>query len=504
MNDKILENINSIEGVVGNLCYGGATLYLTERKLSVLFNSSSTQKKDLPDRIAELLKAYIPESIFIDVAVRKIVTEPEFVIKEVVGFFRSAHTIACATIGENDIAVKRAGNGFTVDVSCEKTVYDFCVSKGVNSQIEKLLSERFADGFTVEFSDRGFTPADKDALTVKSAPVPVMNERRTLTVESVTKYFDDDETAVATYIADTKDMLGEVYLAGVISSVREMTTKTEKPYFIIDFSDRTGMISGTIFPNKDKIPKMRKLDKDVEIIVRGEFQMRNGYRNLRIYSINLCVFPKNFVPTEREKRSVPENYSLVFPAPVEYEEQDNFLVDKSAPDCFTGRTFVVFDLETTGTDFDDRITEIGAVKIVDGKFTERFVTLINPEKHISAEIVGLTGINDEMVKDAPVFERVCADFYKFCHGATLVGHNVEFDIRFIKNQSKPLDYIFDNPLMDTLAIGREVVYGVANYKLNTLCDKFGIKFRHHRAYSDAFATAELFIELIRIRKSLPF
>ena len=99
---------------------------------------------------------------------------------------------------------------------------------------------------------------------------------------------------------------------------------------------------------------------------------------------------------------------------------------------------------------------------------------------------------------------MCADFYKFCYGATLIGHNVEFDIRFVRNQSKPLDYIFDNPLMDTLAIAREVVYGVANYKLNTLCEKFGIKFRHHRAYSDAFATAELFIELIRIRKSLPF
>ena len=58
--------------------------------------------------------------------------------------------------------------------------------------------------------------------------------------------------------------------------------------------------------------------------------------------------------------------------------------------------------------------------------------------------------------------------------------------------------------MDTLALARENIFGVSNYKLNTLCDKFGIKFRHHRAYSDAWATSELFVEIIRIRKSLPF
>ena len=109
-----------------------------------------------------------------------------------------------------------------------------------------------------------------------------------------------------------------------------------------------------------------------------------------------------------------------------------------------------------------------------------------------------------MVSSAPPFEDVCADFYKYCYGATLVAHNIEFDSRFLKKQSKPLDYIYDNPMMDTLAIAREVVYGVANYKLNTLCDKFEIPLVHHRAYNDAYATAQLFIEIIRLKGSLPF
>lgn len=503
MIERILREINSIDGVVGTIKYGGATLYKAEKRVFVVFNSAFAQPKSLPGEIEGLLSGYMPDGYTVAVDVKKIVTEPGFVTKEVIGYFRSAHKIACATIEDSDIKVEKAER-VKVNIFCEKTVYDFCISVSAATALEKLLSEKFADLFTIEFFDRGFSPADEAALAVKRAFAPLKSERRTLKVTDVTKYFDDDKTDVATYIADTKDMLGEVYLAGVITNVRELLTKTEKPYFIIDFTDRTGMISGTVFPNKDKIPKLRKLDKGVSIIVRAEFSMRGEFHNLRIFSINLCVFPENFVPIEREKRKVAENYQLISPEPVELEEQDNFLVDKAAPECFNGRTFVIFDLETTGTDFDDKITEIGAVKIVDGKFTERFTTLINPEKHIPKDVTEITGIDDETVKDAPTYDEVCSDFYKFCHGATLIGHNVEFDIRFVRNQSKPLDYIFDNPVMDTLTIGREVVYGVANYKLNTLCDKFGIKFRHHRAYSDAFATAELFIELIRIRKSLPF
>ena len=201
---------------------------------------------------------------------------------------------------------------------------------------------------------------------------------------------------------------------------------------------------------------------------------------------------------------MPDNYRLVRPQPLVIEKQDNFLEEKTIPECFTGRTFVVFDFETTGTDFDDKITEIGAVKVIDGKLTEYFTTLINPHKHIPADVVSITGIDDEMVSTAPDFEDVCPDFYKFCHDATLVAHNIEFDSRFLKNQSAPLDYYYDNPQLDTLALARECIYGVANYKLNTLCDKFGIVFRHHRALSDAIATAELLIEIIRERGSLPF
>ncbi len=490
----------------GRLRVKNALFKKNERLLTVYVNASVSVDAEQRAKMAALVKSYMPPIVG-DVVVEasKIIALEEFVRPTVIKFFRERHRIACSTVEEKDVSVSSEGELVKVSLSLESSVYDFYVSKNVEAELKSYLEDEFVEDFVVSATDSGRGKTDASKLEY----VPTEREtqfsfRRELKVDEVTKYFDDDETDTATYIADTGGMLGPVYLAGVITNIREQMTKNEKPFFKIDFSDRTGVASGVIFPNKDKLPKMRKLEQGVGIIVRGEFEMRGEYRNLRINSINLCTFPQNFVPKERPKKPVPESYYLVKPQPLVIEKQENFLDVKEIPADFIGRTFVVFDFETTGTDFDDKITEIGAVKVVDGKPIEYFSALVNPKKHIPQEVVNLTGIDDSMVADAPTFDEVCPDFYKFCHGATLVAHNIEFDSRFLKNQSAPLDYVFDNPQMDTLALARECIYGVANYKLNTLCDKFGIVFRHHRAYSDALATAELFIEIIRIRKSLPF
>lgn len=505
MTEKLLEQINSIDGVIGTLSFGGATVYRAEKKLSVVFRSSSAQPKDLPEKIENLLRKNIPASFSaVEVSVSKIVTRPEFVEKSVKDYFSENHKIIAQAVKEGCVTTERTGDVVSVVLSCETSVYEYLTERRIDDALKDHLEKEYSDKFEIIFKDTGFVDADENKLVVRDPYTPATKKARTFKVSEVTKFMEEDPTDTATYICDAKEGFGEVYLAGTISNVNERLSKNEKPYFIIDFSDRTGSVSGAVFPNKDKVPKLRKLDRGVDIIVRGEFQMRNGFKNFRIYNVNLCVFPQNFVPKEREKQKVADGYALIFPKPYEYETQDNFLIDKSVPSCFSGRTFVVFDLETTGVDHDDKMTEIGAVKIVDGKMTEYFTTLINPQKHIPSDVVALTGIDDEMVKTAPLFEEVCSDFYKFCYGATLVGHNVEFDIRFVRNQAKPLDFEFDNFLMDTLEIGRENVKGVANYKLNTLCDLFGIKFRHHRAMSDAAATAELFIELIRLKGKMPF
>jgi DNA polymerase-3 subunit alpha (Gram-positive type) len=175
------------------------------------------------------------------------------------------------------------------------------------------------------------------------------------------------------------------------------------------------------------------------------------------------------------------------------------------PDYLALNTFVAFDLETTGFDLQiDKITEIGAVKIVNGKITETFTTLINPQMPISKEITRLTGIDDKMVKNAPAIKDVVPDFFRFCFGASLIAHNIDFDHRFITKAA--LDggggIKFGNTLIDTLKMARNGLKGLNNYKLNTIAERLKIDLgTHHRALSDANTCAEICINLIKLENN---
>jgi DNA polymerase III epsilon subunit family exonuclease len=308
------------------------------------------------------------------------------------------------------------------------------------------------------------------------------------------------------YIADARERTGEITIAGKVIAKREKKTKSDKPFFILDFSDGTGRMSGTVFCTKEILRKMEKVQEGSEVIVFGEAQTVDGFHRYTIKSINLCEFPKDFKYEERASRKPPESYLVVHPGEVEglAKQTDLFTLGEKTPECLIGKSIVVLDIETTGTAFtDDKITEIGAVKVIDGEIIEKFSTLVNPERKIPENIVELTGINDEMVANAPTFNEVAGDLYKFCYGSIIVAHNLNFDYTFIKNQSKKCDYVYSNRGIDTLTVAREVLPTLSNHKLNTVCEHFGIEFLHHRAYNDALATAQMLIELIKIKGSMP-
>ncbi len=322
-------------------------------------------------------------------------------------------------------------------------------------------------------------------------------------MSDVTRLFDNEDGTEAVYIEDASERTGELTVAGKVLSVRERETKTGKPFYIVEISDGTGKMSGTVFSTKEIIRKMEKVQEGSEVIAGGKCEQVNGYHRFTIKSLNFCSLPKNFVYQERASRRPPETYLNVFPSDIEEVRQTDMFSDQTLPAALMGTSIVVVDLETTGTSAsEDKVTEIGAVKIIDGKIACKFATMVNPERKIPPEVVELTGITDEMVADAPKFEDVAGDLYKFCHGSVIVAHNLPFDYNFIKNLSKPCGYVYNNRGMDTLDLSRALVKGLANYKLNTVCAHFGIEFLHHRAYSDALATAQLFIELIKIKGEL--
>lgn len=161
---------------------------------------------------------------------------------------------------------------------------------------------------------------------------------------------------------------------------------------------------------------------------------------------------------------------------------------------------VVFDIETTGLDFlQEKITEIGAVKIRNGKIEESFHSMVNPQKPIPPKIVKLTGITNAMVKNAPLIEDVLDDFYEFCKGCNLCAHNSGFDTKFIYYNDK--HGRFNMPVIDTLSLSRVLLPNLKNHKLDTLTKYFNIVLEnHHRADNDAKATGELLLRLIDMLK----
>ncbi len=162
--------------------------------------------------------------------------------------------------------------------------------------------------------------------------------------------------------------------------------------------------------------------------------------------------------------------------------------------------FIVFDLETTGLSANtDKITEIGAVKISEGKIVASFSQLINPGRRLSAKIVELTGITDEMLADKPSINEVLPEFMKFAGSAMLVAHNSDFDTGFIKHACESLNISYKLKAIDTVAISRVLLTDLKSHKLNLVAKRLGVRLdNHHRAVDDATATAEIFLKFLEM------
>lgn len=162
--------------------------------------------------------------------------------------------------------------------------------------------------------------------------------------------------------------------------------------------------------------------------------------------------------------------------------------------------FVVFDTETTGLNFEfERLTEIGAVEVLNFEIGEKFNTLVNPQKPIPAQITEITGISDEMVKDAPLEKQALEQFLSFVNGRVLVAHNAKFDFGFLDAVARRCNVELNLTYVDTLVLAKALWPNLKKFKLDKIANHLHLgDFNHHRACDDAFMLAKIFVKMLQI------
>lgn len=518
---KFLEEIRELAGLKNAILTGITVSKRTGTAEFTFVTDLAYTPRDEQSAIS-ICGKYLPDGFTPSVKIMKRVPDEGLLRKKIYEFMNVRFPAAAAFLREEDVEIEllQSGAHFYFDIaSGEQSMFS---SGKILDEVSAYLSSVFCGAF---YGDVKIVEKEIDDSLLYEQPV--QEEAEAPTEIRYFEIFDfkkldgvDTLPKYATYMSDWEMQSGVYSVCGSITYIEEKqytrhnektNTDEERSRFSVTVNDGTGSMRMTYFPKKATVEKVRELKIGDFIVVTGQNEEYNGSLSFKAGKINLGKMPENFEPEKRKSKPVPNAYHAVFPEKFVDYTQAGFFDDLNKPDDLKKNVFVVFDLETTGLNSQpsmgkmDRIIEIGAVKIIDGKLEEKFSSFVACPERLSKEIVELTGIHDYDLVGAPEIEKVIADFYKFTDGAYLVGHNVNFDFNFVRYYGEQNRYTFEHKKYDTLAFAQELLAGlIPNYKLNSVADYYGFTFNHHRAFDDALVTAKCFIELMKKRGKLPY
>ncbi len=457
----------------------------------------------------------LPEGMTLHVVFKKSVTTDTQIIYTIMDFLKRENRILTPKILPQDISIKIERNEYIeIRFAVSQPVYEFCKTNNIADRLKDCLDSMFLEDSEILFD---ITKEEEDLPLHKLQTPPLR-----LYEYQLTEPLYGTPTRRAKYISDALEINAEIEaiaLTGIVAGLREFPRKNVENlfYYLFKIDDKTSSIDVKCFPRtKEQCNAMRLLENGDTVVIEGSLRRDDRTNKIVLWVKSISKARVDYEKALKEMKylSCPECYVTVSPKP--YEEAktavnvtmfDDQQVAEEALDYISpkllGKTFVAFDTETTGLNQnnDDVIIELSAVKIVDGVLTETWQTFVNPftavRTKLSEEIIKLTHITDDMLRLAPTFNKVVGDFYKFCFGATLVAHNAAFDMSMLLEPARKLGYNFDNPVIDTLAMAREIFPKLPRHKLTYLCEQLDIKFEGdaHRAIYDAIACAKLFKKL---------
>jgi DNA polymerase III epsilon subunit family exonuclease len=467
--------------------------------------------KEEEEAVNEWSNHFIPKGWEAKVRIVKRVPDEEILRDRIYDFMQKNFPVAAAFFQREDIHVQLLESGATFSFDIASGEQGLFSSANILDEVSRYLQSGYCGSF---FGNVRIVEKEREEVSLDMEEKEEVNsvKARYFPIENYEKIDGADEVpTLATYIEDAIGE-GEYVLCGRVNFLQERVSKKGKTYFTFTLQDGSGSIRVSYFPKKGTMEQIQGLKQGESIVCIGSNELFNGNLSYTAKKINLGNPPKDYEYERKESKPVPSRYKAVFPEPYSDYTQTGLFDREEKPQDLKDKTFVVFDLETTGTNHNpatgkvDRIIEIGGVKMVGGEVVEKFSSFVACPEKIPPNIVELTGIHDEDLVGAPTIEEVIPDFFKFVSGCALVGHNnIGFDGKFIRYYGKELGYYFDNVEYDTLPLSQELLRGeVNNFKLNTIADYYGFSFNHHRAYEDALTTAKCFVELIKKRKGLPY
>ena len=346
---------------------------------------------------------------------------------------------------------------------------------------------------------------------------------------------------------------GKIVVWGDVFDIEKKVTKSgDKNIFTIDITDYTGSTTAKVFNSIKESAVIDNIKKGDTIVVQGDVEYDKYAGELVVNARSIGTAQKVKVVDNAEKKRVElhmhtnmsqmdavtsagdlvnrayqwghkavaitdHGVAQAFPDAMKAADKINKdeekikiiygveayfmddLVESVKGDADTGfdGTFICFDIETTGLSAArDKITEIGAVKVENGVITDTFSTFANPEMPIPQKITQLTGITDDMVKDAPSQSEAVGAFLEFAGDNVLVAHNAPFDTSFIAKACEDMGREYNYTSIDTVAISRAILKDIKNCKLDTVAKFLRLgDFNHHRATDDAEMLARIFINL---------
>ena len=524
MANKLKEYLAELRALDGlkNAILCGITVSKRENSAEFFLVTDKTYSAREEIEARKISERYLPLGVSAKVRIVKRVPEPESLKIRIYEYIQKTFPAAGAFLEEDDVKVEMltSGANFYVEIaSGEQSLFS---SGKILDEVSRYLTSIFCGSFygnvrIVEKAERDLSLLEEMPESEEEENAPL--EIRRFPICDYEKIDGVDELLkTAVYMADSQNVDGPYAICGTVTYIEEIEYSkhneqtgedVKKTRFSVALTDGTMTLRTTYFPKKATVEKVREIKAGDKIVICGTNEEYKGMTSFKASKINYGAPPEGFVPEARKGKPVPKAYHTVFPEPYVDYTQAGLFDDLYKPDDLKNNVFVVFDIETTGLNNNpamgrmDKIIELGAVKLVNGCITEKFSSFVACKDKLSEEIKKLTGIVDEDLVGAPEIEKVLADFYKFTDGAYLVGHNVNFDYRFVHYYGEQNGYMFDQKTYDTLALAQEVLRGrLPNYKLNSVADHYGFTFNHHRAFDDACVTAKVFIELVKAKGKL--